>query len=112
MAEVDLAIGGRHYTIACRDGGEDHLRNLAMRVDAKVGEARSAVGTANEVRQLLFAALLLADDLDQAPPVPHASAATSSEAPADDPHMARVLNDLALRVEAIAEALEHGGPAS
>ncbi len=92
MAEVSLVIGGRTYVVACRDGGETHLQNLAMRVDAKVDEARSAVGTSNEVRQLLFAALLLADDAD--------------DVPAPDPQMASTLAKLASRIEAVADALE------
>jgi cell division protein ZapA len=100
MAEVTLAIGGRSYTVACRDGGEEHLRGLAKRVDAKVAEAQGAVGTASEVRQLLFAALLLADD------VAEASVATASAASTPDPEIARTLSILATRVESMADALE------
>lgn len=103
MAEVILAIGGRSYTVACRDGGEDHLRNLATRVDAKVAEAQGAVGTASEVRQLLFAALLLADDVAEA----GGTTVAVSAAPAPDPEIARALLALATRVESMADALEH-----
>ena len=96
MAEVTLDIGGRHYSVACRDGGEAHLKSIAVRVDAKVEEARGAVGTASEVRQLLFAALLLADDLAEA------------TVPETDGAIADALTTLAGRVEAIADALERG----
>lgn len=92
MAQVVLDIGGRSYTVTCRAGGEDHLRMLAARVDAKTGEARAAVGNVNEVRQLLFAALLLADEVD-----------TGAAAPAP---AAFDLDTLADRIEAIADALE------
>jgi cell division protein ZapA len=51
MADVELAIGGRTYAIACRDGGEDHLRTLAAHVDAKAHEAAAAVGGMNEARR-------------------------------------------------------------
>lgn len=98
MAEVVLAIGGREYSVACRDGGEDHLRSLAKRVDAKVEEARGAVGTASEVRQLLFAALLLADDL--------AESAGASATAAPDAATLQALSALATRVESMADALE------
>ncbi len=104
MAEVSLDVGGRQYIVACRDGGEEHLRGLARRVDAKVEEARGAVGTANEVRQLLFAALLLADDLSEA-------AAAPPSAPVDDGSTARALESVAARIEAIADALEREGAA-
>ena len=100
MADVDLAIGGRRYTIACRDGGEDHLRGLAMHVDRKAQDARAAVGDVNEVRQLLFAALLLADELAEA------RAAPVSAQPPLAPDASRALTSLADRVEAVAEALE------
>ena len=98
MSTVALTIGGRMYSVACRDGGEDHLLALGARVDAKVGEARAAVGTASEVRQLLFAALLLADEA--------VSPTASDEA------LAASLTVLADRVEGIADALESAtGPA-
>lgn len=109
MAEVTLAIGGRSYTVACRDGGEEHLRSLAIRVDAKVAEAQGAVGTASEVRQLLFAALLLADDVAEG----GGTAATKAAADATpDPEIARALTMLAARVESMADALESAPSAS
>jgi cell division protein ZapA len=98
MAEVELVIGGRQYAVACRDGGEAHLVGLARRVDVKVEEARAAVGSANEVRQLLFAALLLADDL--------AETGAPAPASADTAATAQALAKLADRIEAIADALE------
>ena len=63
MAQVMLQVGGRRYELACRDGEEGHLRQLGGIVDAKAGEAARAVGSGNEARQLLLAALLLADDM-------------------------------------------------
>ncbi len=97
MAEVALLIGGRNYVVACRDGGEDHLRRLAARVDAKVEEARAAVGISNEVRQLLFAALLLADEDNETIGAPTQGG---------DPRLGETLARLAARVEHIADALE------
>ncbi|MDB5715341.1 MAG: cell division protein ZapA [Sphingomonadales bacterium] len=98
MAEVDLKVGGRSYMIACRDGGEEHLRTLAKHVDRKAEEARAAVGGMNEVRQMLFAALLLADEFaEQAAGVP--TVAVDSEVVA-------ALAKLADRIESVADALE------
>ena len=49
MAEVSIEVGGRRYDVACRDGEEPQLRRLAMLVDQKAEQARSAVGSnANE----------------------------------------------------------------
>lgn len=103
MAEVTLAIGGREYSVACRDGGEEHLRSLARRVDAKVEEARGAVGTASEVRQLLFAALLLADDLAEGA---NAASAAPTVSTSHDPATLQALLALATRVESMADTLE------
>jgi cell division protein ZapA len=100
MAEVDLKVGGRSYMIACRDGGEEHLRTLAKHVDRKAEEARAAVGGMNEVRQMLFAALLLADEFaEQAAGVPTAPV---------DAEVVAALAKLADRIESVADALESG----
>ena len=62
MADVKLTIAGRPYDVHCADGEEAHLTHLASLVDAK---ARGIQG-GTEVRQLLFAALMLADETDEA----------------------------------------------
>ena len=35
MPLVNVMVNGRAYTIACDDGEEDHLRELAQMVDVK-----------------------------------------------------------------------------
>jgi cell division protein ZapA len=90
MASVRLEIAGRNYEVACRDGEEENLRSAARLVDAKSREALSGLGTLSESRQLLFASLLIADQLLDKPGAPVAAA---------EP-------DLAPRVEALAERLE------
>ena len=99
MADVDIVVGGRHYSIVCRDGGEDHLRTIAAHVDRKTNEARAAVGGVNEARQLLFAALLLADEI--------AENASSMPIAKSDPKVASALFDIAERIEAVADLLDH-----
>jgi cell division protein ZapA len=108
MAEVSLPIGGHSYTVACRDGGEEHLRTLAARVDAKVGEARAAVGLPSEIRQLLFAALLLADEANEALQSQGSAPAAPvvPQVPTPDPALAGTLTAIAARMESLAYALE------
>jgi cell division protein ZapA len=65
MAEVTLDIGGRLYDVHCRDGEERQLQRLAAIIDDKTKVARRASAGLTEVRQLLFAAILLADELDE-----------------------------------------------
>jgi cell division protein ZapA len=62
MADVKLTIAGRPYDVHCADGQEAQLMQLAAIVDAK---ARTIQG-GTEVRQLLFAALMLADEGQEA----------------------------------------------
>ncbi len=62
MADVKLTIAGRPYDVHCADGQEQQLIQLAALVDER---ARGIQG-GTEVRQLLFAALMLADDAQEA----------------------------------------------
>ena len=62
MADVKLTIAGRPYDLHCADGQESQLVQLAAVVDEK---ARGIQG-GTEVRQLLFAALMLADEMQEA----------------------------------------------
>jgi len=100
MAEIDLTIAGRPYRVACRTGEEDSLRAAAALVDAKSREALAGLGTMSEARQLLFASLLLADQIvDERP----------SEPAPPDPKLAESANALASRLEALADSLESEG---
>ena len=99
MAEVEIAVAGRSYRIACRDGEEDALRSAASLVDGKSREALAGLGTLSESRQLLFAALLLADQLLEQ---------RQGEAPAIDPALAGRAERLAERLESLAGSLEAG----
>ena len=107
MASVEVEIAARKYSVACRDGEEDHLRSVAAIVDNKAQDAAAALGSLSEARQLLFASLLLADELKEhrsgQPPAPPAQL---------DPAMVDALERLAQRVESLAERLERGAPAS
>lgn len=64
MAETSLQIAGRHYSIRCRDGEEAHLAHLASLIERKARLAQQNTPGLTEVRTLLFAALFLADELN------------------------------------------------
>ena len=99
MASVDIEIAGRKYAIACRDGEEEHLRSVAAIVDHKAHEAESALGSLGEARQLLFASLLLADELKD-------MRAGNPAAFEPDPAVAQALERIAGQVESLADRLE------
>jgi cell division protein ZapA len=107
MASVEVEIAARKYSVACRDGEEEHLRSVAAIVDGKAQDAASALGSLSEARQLLFASLLLADELKE-----HRSGLAPPPAAEPDPALADALERLAQRVESLAEQLERSAPAS
>ena len=109
MASVEVEIAARKYSVACRDGEEAHLRSVAEIVDSKARDAASALGSLSENRQLLFASLLLADELKERRSAPSEAAAQPASDPAPaglDPALVDALERLAARVERLAEQLE------
>jgi cell division protein ZapA len=105
MAEVTLEIGGRSYTVACRDGEEAHLIGLGRLVDAKAQDAGRAMGAMTENRHLLVTALLLADTLKEQP-------STAAMSVGEDDETAEAIERLAERMEKLAAMLETGGPSA
>lgn len=89
MAQVSISINGRPYTVACEDGQEPRLRELAAALDEEVSGLASAIGQVGDTRLLVIAGLSLVDrmadlaaELDgQSAPTP---AAAPAAAPADD----------------------------
>ncbi len=64
MSDVTLTIGGRSYTVACAAGEEAHIAELGRMIDDKLGTLPRGSGK-NDSRSLLFATLLLADELHE-----------------------------------------------
>ena len=63
MAQVTVVINNRKYDIACDDGQEKHLTNLAQYVDGKVSDLVASVGQVGDARLLVMTSLLVADEL-------------------------------------------------
>jgi cell division protein ZapA len=67
MPQVSINIANRTYELACGEGEEQRVHELASYVDEKVTELRKQLmpGTP-EVKLLVFAALLLAEESREA----------------------------------------------
>ncbi|SFI40608.1 cell division protein ZapA [Albimonas pacifica] len=65
MADLDIAIAGRSYRVACADGEEENLTEAARLVAAEAESLREQFGTRfaalPETRMLLMASLMLGD---------------------------------------------------
>src|SRR3546814_6263034 len=74
-------------------------------IDAKVQDAKRAIPGINEVRQLLFAALFLADELNDVKATAESAKTPAPAPPTSDPRLADALESLADRMESLAARL-------
>ena len=102
MSNVTLTIGGRSYTVACAEGEESHVLGLGALIDRKLATMGDMTGQA-ETRTLLFASLLLADELHDASSAERQTAASPSAA---SPAVTARLEQIAIQLENVASQLE------
>jgi cell division protein ZapA len=115
MAQVTVRVGGYSHPVACQDGQERHLTDMAAEVDKRIGALKAMGMQFGETRMLLLAALQLADEtsdltaenaaLKSGGAVAPAPAARPA-APAADPALVQRLHRVAEAIEAIAATLE------
>lgn len=120
MAHVVVTIAGRTYRMACEDGEEAHLDELAKLVENKILTLREGFGDIGEQRITVMAALTLADDAsiatrklealqaELATLRENAAAAQEAEAALVE-KLAAALEDATTRVERLSRDLQHGG---
>ena len=94
MPEVSVQIANRNFELACGDGEEARVQELAAYVDEKITDLRRQLPGTPEVKLLVFAALILADESREARGI--AKAAESARASATDSAetLATALEDL------------------
>ena len=97
MSNITLDIAGRKFTVACGPGEEPHIEKLGRIIDSKI-EGMPGLATQSEARCLLYAALLLADEVHEL---------RSGTAPPDDPRTAEALERAAETLEGLAARLEN-----
>lgn len=103
MSEVTLQVGGRGYTVSCADGEEGHVRHLASIVDGKLTSLGGSLAP-GDAKNLLFAALILADEAEDARRAAGSGGGQQLEAFADN--VAQGLEILAERLEGVARMME------
>src|SRR5580693_8234572 len=63
MSQVSVTINGRQFRMACEDGQEGHLVNLARELDSRISGLRSKFGEIGDTRLTVMAAITVADEL-------------------------------------------------
>ncbi|HEY1981234.1 MAG TPA: cell division protein ZapA [Xanthobacteraceae bacterium] len=66
MSQVSVTINGRQFRMACEDGQEPHLVDLARELDSRISGLRSKFGEIGDTRLTVMAALTVADELAEA----------------------------------------------
>jgi cell division protein ZapA len=66
MAQVNVLINGKTYRMACDDGQEEHLANLAERLNRSIEQLRGRFGEIGDQRLTVMAAITLADQQAEA----------------------------------------------
>lgn len=79
MGQVTVTMNGRTYRLACGDGEEARVAQLAALVSKRVDRIVAEVGNASQDLLLLMVALLLADEVVERP----AGTADGKDAAAD-----------------------------
>ncbi len=63
MSHVRVTINGRQFRMACEDGQEGHVTDLARQLDARIESLRAKFGEIGDTRLTVMAALTVADEL-------------------------------------------------
>ncbi|MDB5518853.1 MAG: hypothetical protein JWQ17_5611 [Tardiphaga sp.] len=63
MSHINVTINGRQYRMACEEGQETRLRQLADSFEARIGDLRGRFGEVGDGRLTVMAALTVADEL-------------------------------------------------
>jgi cell division protein ZapA len=66
MSQVNVTINGRQFRMACEDGQEGHLQQLARELDERIVALRGQFGEIGDARLTVMAALMVADELAEA----------------------------------------------
>ena len=63
MSHLNVTINGRQYRMACEEGHEARLSNLAEGLESRIGTLRGKFGEIGDTRLVVMAALTVCDEL-------------------------------------------------
>jgi cell division protein ZapA len=120
MAHVNVTINSRNYRMACDDGQETQLSELAREFDQRIADLRANFGEIGDMRLTVMAALTVADELrdarvrlraaeEEVSRLQRARATAADRADAVQAELATAFNAAAERVEEAARLLSQQG---
>ncbi len=120
MSQVSVTINGRQFRMACEDGQEAHLMELARDLDIRIEGLRTKFGEIGDTRLTVMAALTIADVMsetaqrikrleDEVTALADARATAADQAKTVQTAVAAALNAAAERVEIITRKLNPTG---
>ncbi|MBD8651565.1 cell division protein ZapA [Rhizobium sp. CFBP 13726] len=65
MAQVTVTIDGKAYRMACEEGQEQHLTDLADQFDRYVGHLKGQFGEIGDLRITVMAGIMIMDELSE-----------------------------------------------
>ena len=116
MSHVNVTINGRQYRMACEEGQEARLLQLAESFEARIGSLRGKFGEIGDGRLTVMAALTVCDELFDASQrigslereldtLHNGRTAAADRARATQSAMANALNAAAERIEKTTQVL-------
>ena len=123
MSQINVTINGRQFRMACEDGEEEHLQQLAADLDQRIARLRTRFGEIGDTRLTVMAALTVADELSEAKgkleriepelsTLQDASVVSADRAQATQAAIAAALNAAAERIETLTKRLNETVPES
>jgi cell division protein ZapA len=120
MPEVNVDINGRKYRMACEDGQEAHLVELADRFNQSIDLLKTSFGEIGDNRLTVMAGIAVLDDLFEAERriavlqqdvenLTRAGEALSAEMEELEVRYSKKMAETARKVEAIATAIDEAG---
>ncbi len=65
MSQVTVSIDGKSYRMACDEGQEEHLLDLAQRFDRYVAHLKESFGEIGDHRLAVMAGIMVMDELSE-----------------------------------------------
>lgn len=103
MGQVTVSFNNQEHHLACQDGGEERLLELAAYVDKRAAVLQEHLGKVGDTRLLLMTSIMLADELQD---MNDGEMPSNAESNAELKRMDVAMGKAILKIEEMAKSLE------